>query len=172
VDVVTAGVEHVDGVPLVVDAADRAGVGQLGLLLHRQGVHVRPEQRGGTVAVAQHPDHAGPAHPGRRLVTQRAQAPRDDARGPLLLERQLGMLMQVPVDRREVIINSSSIDNEVIAGHDLPACWTSELRRRVRDGDFSNRSPAPRGSHNLDAAGEVAERPAGTSREPVQVLPT
>jgi hypothetical protein len=32
VDVVTAGVEHVDGVTFVVDATDGAGVGQFGLL--------------------------------------------------------------------------------------------------------------------------------------------
>ena len=113
-DVVTAGVEHVDGVTFVVNATDGAGVGQFGLLLHRQGVYVRPEQRGGTVAVAQQPDHPGAAHPGRGLVTQRAQMPRDDTRGPLLLERQLGVLMQVPVERAEVV-NGGSRHPDIIS---------------------------------------------------------
>jgi hypothetical protein len=52
VDVVPAGVEHVDRVPLVVDSADGAGVGQPGLLLHRQSVHVAAKNDGPPIVAA------------------------------------------------------------------------------------------------------------------------
>ena len=75
---------------------------EAGLLEHRQRVHVGPQQHGRPGPVLQHGDHAGAADPGRHLVAEAAQAVGDDARGPVLGERQLGVGVQVAVERGQV----------------------------------------------------------------------
>ena len=92
VHVVAAGVGDRDVVPVAVDAAGRAGVLQAGVLQHRQGVHVGPEQGGGPGAVAQHADDAGAADALGGLEARRPQPLGGDPGGAGLLERQLRVL--------------------------------------------------------------------------------
>jgi hypothetical protein len=99
VHVVPAGVHHRDVGAVRVLRPDGGGVVQAGLLEHRQRVHVGPQQHRGPGAGLEHADHAGAADPGGHLVAEIPQSFRDDARGPVLGERQLGMGVQVAVER-------------------------------------------------------------------------
>ena len=97
VHVVAAGVHHRHLGAVGVGAGDRAGVGQPGRLPHRQRVHVRPQQHGRAVAVAQHPDHPGAADPLVHLEAGAPQPAGDQPRRPLLLVGQLRVPVHVPV---------------------------------------------------------------------------
>ena len=99
--VVAAGVHHRDFGPVLAGGPDRARVRQAGLLLDGERVEVGPEHHHRTVAVAQQPDDAGAADLLGDLEAQRPQARGHALRGPVLLERQFGMLVQVPVKVRE-----------------------------------------------------------------------
>ena len=113
VDVVAAGVHHRDLVAVVVGAGGCTRVGQAGRLPHRQRVHVRPQQHRGTVAVAQHTDHAGAAHPLVHLEPGLLQPLGDRRRGPVLLVGQLRVLMQGAV---ELLL----LDAQVVPGRPAP----------------------------------------------------
>ncbi len=102
VGVVAAGVHDRDVPALRVLRHHLAGVGQAGLLPHRQGVHVGPEGHDRPVAVAQRPDDPRPADATGHLVARASQAVGDDPCGPVLLRRQLGMPVQVDVAVDEV----------------------------------------------------------------------
>ena len=97
VHVVAAGVHHRQLVALGVGGGHLAGVGQPGRLLHRQRVHVRPQQHSRARAVAQHPDHSGAAHPLVNGIAGSAQPLREQSRRPVLLVRELGVSVDVPV---------------------------------------------------------------------------
>jgi hypothetical protein len=75
--------------------------GHAGLLLHGQSVHVAPHQHGRTRAVFQHPDHAGVADLLGHLDAEGAQLLRHQRGGLRLHERQLGVRVQLFVDRLE-----------------------------------------------------------------------
>jgi hypothetical protein len=62
--------EDVDVVAVVIDSAASARVREAGLLLHRQGIHVGPEQSRGSAAVAQDAHHSGLPHARRRVEAQ------------------------------------------------------------------------------------------------------
>ena len=76
VHIVAAGVGHSRG---------RTGIGQPGVLRHRQSVHIGAQQDRLTVAVAQHADHTGTAHAGGDLEAELAQTVGDRGGGAVLL---------------------------------------------------------------------------------------
>ncbi len=87
-----------------------AGIGQAGVLLHRQRVHVRAQQDGGSVAVAQEPDDARSAHALGNLEPEILQPARRDAGRAPLLHGEFGMGMEILVDppqRRELRVGRS-----------------------------------------------------------------
>ena len=101
-DVVATGVHdgYVD--PVGVERAHRARVRQPGPLLHGQRVHVRAQPDDRAVAVAQDTDDPGPAHAGRHLGAELGEPRRDDPGGAGLGERELGVGVQVLVERDEI----------------------------------------------------------------------
>ena len=74
-----------------------AGVGQAGLLLDGEGVHVGAEQDGGARRRAEDADHAGSADALVHVAADLVQTLDHLLRGPVLLVRKLGMGMQVAV---------------------------------------------------------------------------
>jgi len=99
VHVVAAGVHHRDVGAVGVLRAPGARVRQAGLLKHREPVHVGPQEHHRTGPVGEHADHAGAADAGDDLIAEASQAFRDDARRPVLGERELRMSVQVTVER-------------------------------------------------------------------------
>ena len=87
--VVTAGVHH---------SFDLARVGKPGRLPDRQSVHIRSQQHRRPVAVAEHPRDPGRRDTLDHLKAQIHQPARRDPRRAVLLERELRMSMQIPVD--------------------------------------------------------------------------
>jgi hypothetical protein len=88
VHVVAASVHH---------AVNLARVFKPGRLLDRQGVHVRSEQHGRPVAVAEHPSHPGRGDALDDLIVKVLQPRRGDPRRAMLLERQFRMSVKIPV---------------------------------------------------------------------------
>lgn len=128
VHVVTAGVHHRYVAALVVHASHLAGVGKSGLLLHRQRVEVRAEHDHRPLAVAQYPDHAGDADSLGHLVEARlAQALRQKTGGACLLERELGISVQILVEGGEFIA-----DLRQLRGHRLRHGYLTSLSTDVR----------------------------------------
>ena len=105
-NVVAASVHHRYLVAVQIGGGDRAGVRQPGLFSDRQGVHVGPQQHGGSVTVVQHPDHAGAADTLVHLVAEAAEPRGHLGGGVVLLVRQLRVLVQVAV---EVLLPPSGV---------------------------------------------------------------
>jgi hypothetical protein len=103
VHVVPAGVHGRHGLPRRVHVGVPALVRQAGLLEDRQPVHVRPQQHGRPLAVAQQTDHAGAADPLGHLQAARPQLGRQGRRGAVLLPGQLGVRVQVAVEVAPVL---------------------------------------------------------------------
>ena len=90
-------------------AGDGRGIGQIGLFLDRQRVHVgaQPDHLDlgarGRLAALDHADHAGAADAGRDLVaTERPQPLRDESRGAVHVVHHLGMRMHITAPRHDV----------------------------------------------------------------------
>ena len=98
VDVVPAGVHHADLTPGLVACLHLAGVGQPGLLDDRQRVHVGADQHDRPVAVLQDADDAELADARRHLGAGFRQLVGDPLRRFDLLERELGVGVQVRVE--------------------------------------------------------------------------
>ncbi len=95
--VVPARVGDTDVVAIGIGAPRRARVGEPGLLGDGQRVHVGPAQHGRTVAVLEHPDHPGASHVAGHGEAERLEPVGHDPGGAVLLERQLGVGVQVLV---------------------------------------------------------------------------
>src|SRR6185437_4153422 len=78
---------------------------QVGILLHRQRVHVgtKADALAAAAVALEHADHAGAAEPAMHLDAPLRQLVGDDARGAHFLEADLGMGMQVAADRGEFL---------------------------------------------------------------------
>ena len=96
--IVAAGVHDRDRVPVGVGAGGRAGVREAGVLLDREGVHVGAQHDGRSVAVAQHPDDAGPADARTHLAAGPLELLGGLGGGALLVVRELRMGMEVAVE--------------------------------------------------------------------------
>ena len=86
-------------------------VGDIGLFLHGQGVHVGT-QTDGTLAVAvafQHADDTGPGKAAHDLDTEFLQVARHKVRGPMFLERDLGVGMDIPPPGDHVLVKCVDI---------------------------------------------------------------
>ena len=102
-NVVPAGVHHADLVALVVDRLRLACVGQAGGLGDRKGVQICPdEHRRARSGIFQDADHAQLADAGRDLAAGLAQLVGNLLGGFHLLERYLGMRVQVAIEREQV----------------------------------------------------------------------
>ena len=97
VHVVSAGVHDRDRVPVGVGAGGGAGVREAGVLLDREGVHVGAQHDGRAVAVAEHPDDAGPADARAHLAAGPLELLGGLRRGALLVVRELRVGMEVAV---------------------------------------------------------------------------
>jgi hypothetical protein len=102
VHIVTAHVPHLHSVSVAIFGRDVAGIGQTGRLFDRERIHVGAQHHGGPVAIAEQADDAGLAHSRRHLVTGRPKPVRGQACCPPLLHRQLGMRMQIFIERFEI----------------------------------------------------------------------
>jgi len=99
VHVVAAGMRDRHRVPVAVRNPDFAGIGQAGLFLDRQRIHIGAQHDGQPLAVAQQPDDAGLADRRRHVVTGGAQPVRRQPGCPGLLHRKLGMRVHIGVKR-------------------------------------------------------------------------
>jgi hypothetical protein len=101
-------------------AMEAAGNGrsplQIGVLLHRQRVHVgaQPDALAARALALEHADHAGAAEPAMHLDAPLRQLVGDDAGRAHFLEADLGMGMQVAPDRGEFV---GEAFNAVDQGH-------------------------------------------------------
>ena len=98
-------------VPVVAAAVHAALVArlvrELVLLLHRQRVHVGAQADRASVVVARtrdHRDHAGLADAGVMLDAERGELLVHHARGPVLLEAELGMGVQITANGGEFVV--------------------------------------------------------------------
>src|ERR1700733_13339991 len=82
-----------DRMPVGVGARGRAGVRESGVLLDREGVHVRAQHDGRSIAVAEHPDDAGAP-----LAAGPLELLGGLGGGALLVVRELRMGMEVAVE--------------------------------------------------------------------------
>jgi hypothetical protein len=84
---------------------DRRSPGQIGLLIHRQRIHVGPQadRPPSRPASAQHADDTGAPDAVMRLEAPLPELRGDDGRGPMLLETDLGMRVKIPPYRREFV---------------------------------------------------------------------
>ena len=98
VHVVAAGVHDRDRVAVGVGTGGRAGVREAGVLLYGEGVHVGAQHDGGSVAVAQHPDDAGPADAGAHLAAGPLELLGGLGGRAALVIRELRMGMKVAVE--------------------------------------------------------------------------
>ena len=108
-DIVTAGVHHRHGCAGVSLGRDLAGVLQTRLFFHRQGVHVGAQHHRWPFTVVHDGDDTGLAHAGRDLVPECLQHIRQLSCGLLLVHRQLGMLMQIKVERIDLRVNGGNL---------------------------------------------------------------
>jgi len=84
------------------DGASRTCVRQPSLLLDRQGIHVRTQQYMRALPVAEQTDDAGPADAGGHLESRRGKLGGDQCGRAGLVEPELGVGMQIGVDRGQV----------------------------------------------------------------------
>ncbi|CAM5388048.1 Cobaltochelatase subunit CobN OS=Streptomyces alboniger OX=132473 GN=cobN PE=4 SV=1 [Streptomyces alboniger] len=87
------------------DALGAGGVGQAGALRHRERVHVGAEQDGRALAVRQYGHDAGAAHSGGDLVAVGGRAAGGLGGGAVLLEGELGVGVEVPVQLGEISLD-------------------------------------------------------------------
>ncbi|AIY16762.2 Basic proline-rich protein precursor [Pimelobacter simplex] len=99
VDVVPARVHHRVLLAVGRRRGRRARVRQPGVLLHGQAVHVGAQQHRRACASLERRDDAGASDAGRDVVLEGAEVVGDDARRPVLLAAQLGVAVEVLVDR-------------------------------------------------------------------------
>ena len=100
-DVVATGVHHGHDLARIVLGDDGARIGQTGLLLDRQRIHVRAHQHGRSLSIAKDTDDAVAADVLGDLETESAQAS-GKLRGSLLLvPGKLRVAMQVQIQRVE-----------------------------------------------------------------------
>ena len=111
--VVAAGVGDRDLMALGVLRGRGAGVVRAGVLLDRQRVQFGPQQHRGPGAIGQEAHDSGPADAGLDRAAIRLQFPGDALGRAVLLVRQLGMAMQILVERFLVGLQA------VVAGQDL-----------------------------------------------------
>jgi hypothetical protein len=137
VDVVTAGVGDRYLAAIGVPCGRGARVIRAGFLFDRQCVHVRPQQHGRPVAVGQHADHAGAPDAFLDRIAVLPQLPGDAAGGAVFLVGQLGVLVQVLVERLLSGLEA------VVSGQDL--CDTAHRRLPLHLG-------AQRGRHQARGA--------------------
>jgi len=102
VHVVPAGVHDGDRLSLGIDPGRLARIWEPRLLLHRERVELGAEQDRGTLAVAQDAHDSRASDAGRHFIPELAQLFRHSSRGALLLHRQLGVLVQIDVERVEL----------------------------------------------------------------------
>ncbi|MEH2616387.1 hypothetical protein V1285_001333 [Bradyrhizobium sp. AZCC 1620] len=104
---IARGAEQHGGVAVMAAAVEAAGNRrapfQVGILFHRQRVHVgaQPDALAATALALEHADHAGAAEPAMHLDAPSLQLLRDDTGGAHFFEADLGMSMQIASDRGE-----------------------------------------------------------------------
>ena len=101
-DVVPAGMHDRDVVAVGIEASICACVREPGPLVDGEPVHVGAEQDHGPVAVPQLAHDAGPPDPGRHLEAEGGETLGDDAGRANLSKAQLGVAVEVPVQRGPV----------------------------------------------------------------------
>src|SRR5262249_40864936 len=106
---VASGAEQHRGVPVMaagVHASPMArAVDEIGRLLDRQRVHVSPQaDRARRGARAQPPDHTRAADPAKDLVTEFCELICDEIGGPLLLEAELGVRVNIAAPARQIVV--------------------------------------------------------------------
>ncbi len=75
------------------------GIGQLGVLQDRQGIHVGAQADGGAGAAGvEQRDDAGPGHAGAHLVAMAAQEGGDEVGGGVLFVLEFGVAVQLLAD--------------------------------------------------------------------------
>ena len=117
VDVVAAGMRH-RRLDTAQHLLGRAGIGEPGLLRQGQGVELGAHHHGGTRPVPVEGDDAGLADAFGYLVVQRPHLRGEPGRRSRLLEAELGMAMDVLVERLDVGILGieAAIDGGARAG--------------------------------------------------------
>ena len=85
-----------------IDGGRGAGIWQPGVLGHRKRVHVGAEHHLRAVAVLQQANHTGDTDSARDGVAELLEVVCGNARGAMLLPRQLRMPVQVPVNLQQL----------------------------------------------------------------------
>jgi hypothetical protein len=107
VNVMPAGM-HDRYVPaLLVDAPGGAGVVQACCLFYGQSVHVRAQQDGPTRTIVEDADHTRYSYAGVNRETQGVKVLCHDPGGPVFLEGELGVRVQVPVQLLNVYAHTA-----------------------------------------------------------------
>jgi hypothetical protein len=121
---IARGAEQDRGVAVMAAAVKAAGNRgtpfQVGVLLHRQRIHVgaQSDASGARALAFEHADHAGTAEPAVYLDAPLREFLGDNSRGPHLLESDLGMGVQVPADGGEFV--GKGVDARDIGHLDFP----------------------------------------------------
>src|ERR1700733_12947969 len=106
---VARGAEQHGGVAVMAATVEAARNGrapfQIGVLLHRQRVHIgaQPDALAAIAVALEHADHPGAAEPAMHFDAPLLELVGDDAGGADFLEADLGMGMQIPADRDEFV---------------------------------------------------------------------
>ncbi len=103
VHVVAAGVHHADGASRLVGGLLLAGIGEARLLGDGQRIHVGPDQDDGPRPVLEDSDHADLSDPRGDFRPRLRQLGGDPPGGLVLLERQLGVGMEMLVEGIELV---------------------------------------------------------------------
>ena len=102
-------------------------VGQVGRLLDRQRVHVGPQpDRARRRAGAQPADDTRAADAAMHLVAELGELLCDEIGGPLLLEAEFGMSMDVAPPTRQVVVKFRNALNDPHRRSPLSGIWTPE----------------------------------------------
>ena len=104
VDVVPAGVHHIDLVAVPVELLRTGGVGQAGLFLHRQTVHIGAHHYQRARAVLQHGHHAGAADTLGHIVARCTQLLRQARRGFLLHHGEFRIAVKIVEQALEMTV--------------------------------------------------------------------
>ncbi len=104
VHVMAAGVHDVHMKSVLLGGFRRRGVSEPRHLLHRQGIEIGADEERRTVAVLHHADDAVSTDAGGDIEAEVLEFARDPLRGVGLLERQLGMGVEIVIEALEIAV--------------------------------------------------------------------